>query len=341
MTILQGNRRFIESQFKLEEDFEGLVRNQSKILFGKDTIFVCTKRKLKGVVLGATIPDGFLFDLTDLENPEFYLVEVELQNHDFYKHIFPQITKFFAFFRSPASQSDLVEKLFSIINSDTGLKGEFKRYLGDKEIFKFLKDICENSQNILLVIDGDKDELPEIIDTYSDTWGKLVKILKLKKFTNENDTLITVEPDFVDIQYAPNSEAGEIEASEDESTKPIYSEEYHLDGISDSIKQIYLAIKDHIIQNYPIASFNFQKYYVSIRTNQNLAFLKLQKKKLRVIVMLPEEEVRSIMTHHSVKQLSQSVQRFYNGRACAIIFEDSQNLGDFWKLLNALIKKKE
>ena len=92
MTILQGNKRFIETQYKTEDDFEELIQSQSKTLFGKDTIFIYTKRKLKGVVLGATIPDGFLFDLTDLENPEFYLVEVELQKHDFYRHIFPQIT---------------------------------------------------------------------------------------------------------------------------------------------------------------------------------------------------------------------------------------------------------
>jgi hypothetical protein len=214
--------------------------------------------------LGATIPDGFLFDLTDVENPEFYLVEVELQKHDFYKHIFPQITKFFGFFRSPTSQNDLVEKLFNIINADTVLKSEFRKYLGDKEVFKFLKDICEDSQNILLVIDGEKEELPEIVNTYTDTWGKLVKILKVKKFTNENESLITVEPDFVDIQYAPDVDVKENEEIGEESSKPKYSEEYHLDGVSDSTKQIYSAIKNHVLENYPNAIFNPQKYFTAI-----------------------------------------------------------------------------
>ena len=121
MTIVQGSKRFVESPFKLEEDFEELIRSQAKILFGKNTIFIYTKRKLKGVVLGASIPDGFLFDLTDVHNPEFYLVEVELQKHDFYRHIFPQITKFFGFFRSSTSQNDLVKKLFAIIDADLPL----------------------------------------------------------------------------------------------------------------------------------------------------------------------------------------------------------------------------
>lgn len=337
MTILQSNKRFIEFQFKLEDDFEELIREQSKTLFGKDTIFIYTKKKLKGVALGSTIPDGFLFDLTDLENPEFYLVEVELRKHDFYKHIFPQITKFFGFFRSSASQNDLVEKLFSIINADATLRGEFKKVLGDKEIYKFLRDICEESQNILLVIDGDKIELPEIIDTYTDTWGKLVKILKVKKFTNENESLISVEPDFVDIQYAPDAEVEtELEIA-DESTKPIYSEEYHLDGVSDSTKQSYLLIKEHVAKNYPNAAFNPQKYYIGIRTDKNLAYLKLQKKKRRVVVMLPEDEVRKLMPHHVVKQLSLGVQGFYNGPCCAVMFENTKNMDDFWKLLKILI----
>jgi hypothetical protein len=61
VTILQGNRRFVESHYRLEEDFEELIRSQSKVLFGKDTIFIYTKCKLDGVVLGATIPDGCLF----------------------------------------------------------------------------------------------------------------------------------------------------------------------------------------------------------------------------------------------------------------------------------------
>jgi predicted transport protein len=266
------------------------------------------------------------------------LVEIELQKHDFYRHIFPQITKFFAFFRSSASQNDLVEKLFSIINADAALRTEFKKVLADREIYKFLKDICEESQNILLVIDGEKAELPEIIDTYTDTWGKLVKILRVKKFTNEDECLISVEPDFVDIQYAPDAEAEkEIEVT-DESAKTLYSEEYHLDGVSESTKQSYMVIKDHVSKNYPTVSFNPQKYYIGIRTDKNLAYLKLQKKKLRVVVMLPEDEVRKLMPHHVVKQLSPGVQGFYNGPCCAVMFENTNYMDDFWELLKILIK---
>ena len=336
MTIVQGNKRFSESQFGLEEDFEELIRSQSKVLFGKDTIYINTKSKLKGLVLGSTIPDGFLFDLTDLENPEFYLVEVELQKHDFYKHIFPQITKFFGFFKSPASQNMLVERLFSIVDSDPALRGEFKKFLGDKEIFKFMKDVCEDSQNILLVIDGDKKEIPEIVDTYTDTWGKLVKILKVKKFVNDAEFMLSVEPDFVEIQYNPEA-GGEAEADEEVAEKPIYSEEYHLDGVSDSTKQIYFAIKGYVSKNFPAATFNCQKYYISIRTSQNRAYLTLRRKKLRIVVMMPEDVVRGMMKHHVPKKLSEGVQGFYNGPCCELMLENDQHLDELLALLKKLV----
>src|SRR5690606_29129136 len=153
----------------------------SKLFFGSKSIYFDAKRKIESKSLGGSIPDGILFDLSDVDNPEFYLIENELSSHDFFNHIFPQITKFFAFYKNRKSQSDLVEKIFSIINTDAVLKQSFKTYLGEMEIFKFVKDTIENSQNILLIIDDDMNQLPEIIDTYTDTWGKMVKVMIIKK----------------------------------------------------------------------------------------------------------------------------------------------------------------
>jgi hypothetical protein len=91
--------------------------------------------------------------------------EVELAKHDFYKHIFPQITKFFAFFKNSGSRNNLIDKLFQLIKSNQKLEEDFKNYLGKKEVYKALKDTIESSQNILLVIDDPKPELPAIFET--------------------------------------------------------------------------------------------------------------------------------------------------------------------------------
>ena len=122
MILIQNGNRFDEKKFQLEADFEEQIVVSHPAIFGKDSIYIDAKKKIKTGALGNTIPDGFLFNFTDMQNPEFYLVEVELASHDFYNHIFPQITKFFAFFKNSERQKELVEKLFSIIKSDETLK---------------------------------------------------------------------------------------------------------------------------------------------------------------------------------------------------------------------------
>ena len=92
-------------------------------------------------------------DLSDEKEPKFYLIEVELVKHSFFNHIFPQITKFFAFFRNQEQRLELCNKLFELIESDSVIKNEFKSLIGNSEIFKFVNDLLDNSQNILIVID--------------------------------------------------------------------------------------------------------------------------------------------------------------------------------------------
>ncbi len=104
---------------------------------------------------------GLYLILSDIENPEFYIVEVELTTHDFYKHIFP-INKVFFFHKNSQGIAELVDKIFNIISSNPEYRNPFKSLIGKQELYKFLKDTIENSKNILLILDGDKDELPKL-----------------------------------------------------------------------------------------------------------------------------------------------------------------------------------
>ena len=130
MILLQHGKHYTENKYSLENDFERMIMDSHKVLFGEDTIIIDAKRKIGSSALGNTIPDGFLFDMSDPENREFYLIEVELASHGFFDHIFPQITKFFAFFKDSKPQKELIEKLYSAINTDSELKQQFKKYLG-------------------------------------------------------------------------------------------------------------------------------------------------------------------------------------------------------------------
>src|SRR3989344_4134792 len=253
--IFMDGKKFKEIEFKIEDDFEKVVQRNSKRLFGEKTIYFEVKNKVNTKSMGGTIPDGFLFDFKDAENPEFYMVEVELARHDFYKHMFPQITKFFAFFKNSKSRSELTDKLFSIIELNNKISQEFKNFLGKKEIYKTIKEAIENSQNILLIIDENKPEFQEVMETYTDTWDKIVKLEILKQYTAENKVIMALNPDFEDIGLATP-----VAQKEDEER---YDEAFHLEGIDSKIVSIYNKIKEYVVKIDPNIKLNHQKYYIS------------------------------------------------------------------------------
>ncbi|NTW49385.1 MAG: hypothetical protein HGB19_06595 [Chlorobiales bacterium] len=332
MKLFLNNKVYSEFQFVKEADFEREIVANSKLFFGAGSIYIDAKRKIETKSLGNSIPDGLLFDLTDKDNPEFYLVEVELAKHDFFNHIFPQITKFFGFYKNPKSQGDLVEKIFTIITNDSELKKEFKRYLGDKEVYKFIKDTVERSQNILLVLDGEKREMPEITETYTDTWGKMVKPILIKKYSNNSDFIYTMHPDFENIEFA------DIENESSEATEDLaYTEDYHLEGVSETVRKIYTTIKTELLKVNGTLIFNPQKFYISIRKDKNIAFFKIRRKKIALVVLNPEEETRKQINHHMVKTLTTGVQKFWNGPSCAIMIETTETLDEVIDLLKKLI----
>lgn len=332
MILFQNGKKYIESKYTVESEFEQEIVNSHKLFFGNDVIYIDAKKKIGSQALGKTIPDGFLFDMSDPDNREFYLVEVELECHDFYNHIFPQITKFFAFFKNSKRQKELVEKLFSTINTDTDLKRQFKKYLGEKEIFKFLNDVIDSSQNILIVIDGDKPELPEIMETYSE-WGKMVKVITAKKFNCDDNSIFSVHPEFETLEYSPQEVIIEHETQTD------ISEEFHLEGVKDNVKQIYDTIKERIIAINSSFIFNPQKHYISIRGKKNIAFIYPRKAKIRLIPMLPEKEIRKRIEYHNIKSLSESVQRFYNNPCASIDINDLNNIDEIIDIMKTLMEQ--
>ncbi len=87
-----SNNKFAEYNYAFEKDFEDVIRKSTKLLIGTPTIYIDLKTRIETISLGSSVPDGLLFDLKNVDSPEFYQVEIELAKHDFYRHIFPQIT---------------------------------------------------------------------------------------------------------------------------------------------------------------------------------------------------------------------------------------------------------
>ncbi len=317
--------KFIETDFNKEEDFENLVIKNSKTLFGSNTIYFDLKNKIKSQSLGNSIPDGFLFDFKDKENPEFYLVEVELAKHDFFRHIFPQITKFFAFFKNSKSRNELIETLFNYIKSNTSLEKEFKDYLGKGELYKALKEIIEDSQHILIVIDENKLEFQEIMETYTDTWDKIVKIEILKQYTANGKVIFTLNPDFEDIELVGSLAQEEITEK--------YNENFHLEDVAEDVQKAYQIVKNDLLKLNPDIKINPQKYYISLKGKKNFAYFTFGKKKVRIAVMLPLETGQKMIKNHKVKEFSEGIQKFYGSPCFELVVENKDNLDEISALL--------
>jgi predicted transport protein len=291
------------------------------------------KNRIDTYALGSSIPDGLLFDFRDKENPEFYLVEIELAKHDFYRHIFPQITKFFAFFKNSENRNNLIDKIFHFIQQNSEIEKRFKDYSGEKEIYKTIKDIIENSQNILIIMDREKEEIYELMKTYTDTWDKMVTVEILKQYTCENEIIFTLDPDFEEIEFIKP-----ILQNDSENT---YSENFHIEGIDQKIVNLYEQIKESVLMFNPNIKINPQKYYISLRENKNFAYLETRKRKIRIVIMLSPEEAEKIIKKHKINKLSEGVQNFYNGPCFYINLENKNDLEEIIEILKLAREKQK
>ena len=338
MDIIVNGQKLSQCKYALEEELEKDIVAVSKTLFGEKTVYIDCKKKISGSAMGASIPDGFLIDFSDENAPIFYIVEVELARHDFYKHIFPQITKFFAFFNNSQSQSDLLDKIYAIIDNDASIKNEIQKLCNGKEIYKLLKDSIYHNKNILLVIDENKAEFTEIFKTYKE-WESTVKLEIIKKFKNTGNVVYTMEPEFDEIEFFMDEEIEKLDKHAGIDTSGIdtsYTEEDHLSGTKESIREIYAKLKSELLALNNSLLFNPQKYYISIRNPKNIVFIKIRQKKIRLIVMLEPGVIYENIRKNSVKDLSQPVQDFYNGPCAAVDIDTIDNLDEIIELLKKL-----
>jgi predicted transport protein len=325
-----------------EEDFETLIIENSVTIFGKTSIYIDVKHRLASSSLGITIPDGILLDLSDPDCPEFYLVEVELQTHDFFRHIFPQITKFFAFYQKPSEHLKLTERIFSIFKQDNEISNKLKSIIGSKEIYKFLKDTIENSHNILIIIDGPKPEFDEIMNTYMDTWGKMVKVQIVNHFKDENHNILTSNPPFQELELI-NPVATSTEEGISETLQ--FTEEFHLKDINENVKDVYDRLKKTFLKIKNTIKFNPTRIYIGVYDTRNIAYIQFRKKKVHMIVLLPEKEVKSSIKsqYHEVRSLSEDAQRTWGGKNpnCSVDIFDIKDFDEIEKLLQQVVSRNE
>ncbi|MCH8032260.1 MAG: hypothetical protein IH950_00700 [Bacteroidetes bacterium] len=191
--LLINQKPYEESSFENEAELERAIVKNKKFIFGEVTILLDYKRKVgakKSKNVG--IPDGYLIDFDDTKNPRLYFIEYELESHNLYEHIGPQIMRFYAAFET--SKRELYKKINAIVKTDKKIRGEFETQIKrtDYENIESLLNhvLYENSMRIIVVIDEQTDDLNALLQRLQEK----PEVIEIKKYQSNEEIVYQYTP---------------------------------------------------------------------------------------------------------------------------------------------------
>lgn len=161
--IIEKNKIFQNYKYKNEKELENRVKNNFKLIFGEDSLFLPLKQKIESSYRIKGIPDGFL---VDLKSNKLFIVEFELKKHGFFEHIFGQITRFKnAFNNKEENKRKIVEAIYNNLNSEDKSKiGSLSKKDG---VFKYIHNIIFHKEfGILVIINEKTKDLEDLKEEY-------------------------------------------------------------------------------------------------------------------------------------------------------------------------------
>ena len=193
-----------------EIDFEKMIVQNVDKIFGSNGIYFDVKKLIGTPKKGATIPDGYLLDLTFHNDPKLYLVEVELNSHDVYGHIGEQILRFGI--STETDKYKIKNCLLSEVNKDDVKKKKLTTYFSKSKydnINELLDKVIFDNKPAAIIIDEATDELynvmaqltmsTEVIEAQTYICGGK-KLHRFSSFTDE-----------VTIDLSPDIDADELD----------------------------------------------------------------------------------------------------------------------------------
>jgi len=126
------------------------------------------------------------------------------------------------------------------------------------------------------------------------------------------------------------------------SDTPPYTEESHLQGCSTNVKDIYNKLKKSFHEIKRTIIFNSVKSYIGVVDGKNIAFVRLGREKITMLVLLAEDEVKRILTsqHHKIVGHSESYWHI-NKPNCDVVICDMKHWNEIKDLLIRLIEKNQ
>lgn len=184
------NNRYIEIPYERESELEEVVNEVKEALFGSTRIYLDDKKKIGKKGRTNNLPDGYLIDLTNSQDPKIFVVENDLSSHQHLKHIAVQILEFsLSFETSKVKVKNVIKEMLHKRKSEWTKCEDFAKRNGYENVDYLLESIIhkKDSFNALLII----DELGEELETVLISRFKFpVEVTTLKRFKNQNGEIL-------------------------------------------------------------------------------------------------------------------------------------------------------
>ena len=161
MLVIDGVKYKLWTPKDEEKEFHPMIKEHSKEIFGKNSLYFDVKHKLKSRSGIGSIPDAYVISLS--KPYEWYIVENELASHRVYEHIVPQISKFISGIENLRSQREVRDALYKEITKDGILKAYVEKMIDPEEIHLFLSSLVSKPPKIAIIIDEVTDEVREAV----------------------------------------------------------------------------------------------------------------------------------------------------------------------------------
>jgi len=181
-----------------EDEFERVVKEHAQDIFGKQSIYLDRKQKLKSLSGIGSIPDGYVITLGDTH--QWHIVEVELSSHPLHDHIVSQVGRFISGINNPRARTEIIGAIYGEINRDEFLKLKIKQVIGQAEIYKFLSDLIAEQPILTIIIERDTEELREALNTLR---YPQIKVVEFQTFTREGTGGLAVHAHLFEPLYVP------------------------------------------------------------------------------------------------------------------------------------------
>ncbi len=189
------DNRYIEIPFEKESELEDAVNDVKDALFGSTRIYLDDKKKIGKKGGTNNLPDGYLIDLTNSQEPKIFVVENDLSSHQHLKHIAVQILEFsLSFETSKVKMKNIIKEMLQKRKHEWTKCEDFAKKNGYENVDYLLESIIhkKDSFNALLIIDELGDELETVLIS---RFKFPVEVITLKRLKNQKgETLYDFQP---------------------------------------------------------------------------------------------------------------------------------------------------